>query len=94
MHKFRIAHRDIKPQNIGFVERLQKWCYIDFGESEVYFQQLEDIYEIKGTKFYLPENIREQYDKKKYTTNQNLFNNDKVALIKTLKKVTNNNKKT
>src|SRR5690606_28565247 len=34
LHKKNIAHRDIKPDNVLFDEKVNAVCYIDFGLSE------------------------------------------------------------
>lgn len=52
MHDHSYAHRDIKPQNILYVES-KGWVLSDFGCS-IKYKQVEGEYEICGTKAFLP----------------------------------------
>ena len=55
IHMQGMAHRDIKPERIGYLKRLKKWCFIDFGESDFYFEHPKrELTIIKGTLYYLP----------------------------------------
>ena len=51
LHKNNIAHRDIKPQNIIFVEN-KGWVLCDFEHSLNYIN-VNGVYDIKGTYAFL-----------------------------------------
>ena len=33
LHKLKIIHNDIKPENIMFSKKYNKWIFVDFGMS-------------------------------------------------------------
>ena len=55
LHKINIAHRDIKPLNILYIKE-KGWLISDFGESLEYID-VDDIYDIRGTVYFLKSNI-------------------------------------
>lgn len=71
LHSKHIAHRDIKPQNIMFVNQDLDWLkIIDFGVSKYFFRKDNPSKEITlrtktGTIYYVPpEIIQGPYDSK------------------------------
>jgi len=60
MHCCKIAHLDIKPDNIIYRASEQKWKYTDFGVSKEYSKS-EGVYPIEGTLFYMQPYIEEAF---------------------------------
>ncbi|KAM3128156.1 hypothetical protein pb186bvf_019755 [Paramecium bursaria] len=81
MHSIRIAHRDVKPQNIFYAVD-KGWLLSDFGESQEY-EELESFYNIRGTLFFLMPTKQAQVNRGKQIQ-QNLLVNDLFALVVTI----------
>ncbi|KAM3146100.1 hypothetical protein pb186bvf_001757 [Paramecium bursaria] len=82
LHHHKIAHRDIKPQNIIFVNN-KGWLLCDFGEALKYEKQ-QSVYNIRGTFGFIPPRIYQASKIGDVLVQQDLLYNDLYALGITL----------
>jgi serine/threonine protein kinase len=83
IHRCKIAHRDIKPDNIIYCQSEHRWKYTDFGVSSTYSVSKKK-WQIEGTFLYLQSFIEEEYKCSNYNIVQDLLQNDIFALGLTL----------
>jgi serine/threonine protein kinase len=86
LHSLGIAHKDIKPYNILWINRLQRFVLCDFGTSEPTIQQIGEKTEtyLEGTIDYMSTEMIRLREKEPPIGFVDLFYNDIYALSRSI----------